>query len=298
MAFLDYIVAMLTFWCIYAIFALGLNVIWGYTGLINIGHVAFFAIGAYSSAILTLGGHNFFIGLIVGVILAAFAGLIIGIPTLRLRADYLAIVTLGFAEILKLGLLNEIWLTKGPFGLPGIPQPLRTIFPDNYNTFYLILVFIALLIIYFLGERILQSPFGRVLKAIREDEDVAKALGKYVFKYKLQAIIIGSAFAGAAGSLFAHFITFVVPEQFEAIQTFYVWIMVVLGGSGSNKGSVFGALILIGFFESTRFLKDFLHLPLSPEKIAAVRLIMVGVLLIFLMLYRPHGVFGEKYVAG
>jgi ABC-type branched-subunit amino acid transport system permease subunit len=89
-----------------------------------------------------------------------------------------------------------------------------------------------------------------------------------------------------------------VPEQFEAIQTFYVWIMVVLGGSGSNKGSVFGALILIGFFESTRFLKDFLHLPLSPEKIAAVRLIMVGVLLIFLMLYRPHGVFGEKYVAG
>ncbi|MFQ5801054.1 MAG: branched-chain amino acid ABC transporter permease [Candidatus Hydrothermarchaeales archaeon] len=297
MAVYDYLITMLTFWGIYAILAIGLNVIWGYTGLINIGHVAFFAIGAYTSALLTLAGYNFIIGLTVGIVLAGLAGLLVGIPTLRLRADYLAIVTLGFAEILRLLLLNEIWLTRGPFGLPGLPQPLRGIFPGNYNTFYLGLVLLSLLITFYIAERILRSPFGRVLKAIREDEEVAMALGKDVFKFKLQSLALGSAMAGAAGSLFAHFITFVVPEQYEAIQTFYIWIMVVLGGSGSNKGSVVGALILISFFESTRFLKDFLHLPIGPEKIAAARLIVVGIMLVLLMRYRPEGIFGERYAA-
>ncbi len=137
-----------------------------------------------------------------------------------------------------------------------------------------------------------------MLRAIREDEDVAKALGKDVFKYKLQALAIGSATAGAAGSLFAHFITFVSPEQYESVQTFYVWVMVVLGGSGNNRGAILGALILIAFFESTRFLKDILHLPLSADKIAAARLIIVGLLLILLMLYRPQGILGERYVKG
>lgn len=297
MAVYDYLIAMLTFWCIYAILAIGLNVVWGYTGLINIGHVAFFAIGAYTSALLTLAGYNFIIGLTLGIMLAGFAGFLVGIPTLRLRADYLAIVTLGFAEILRLLLLNEIWLTRGPFGLPGLPQPLRGFFPGNYNTFYLGLVLLSLLITFYIAERILRSPFGRVLKAIREDEEVAMALGKDVFRFKLQSLALGSAMAGAAGSLFAHFITFVVPEQYEAIQTFYVWIMVVFGGSGNNKGSLFGAFILISFFETTRFLKDFLYLPMSPERIAAARLIVVGIMLILLMRYRPEGIFGERYAA-
>lgn len=289
---------MLTFWGIYAILAIGLNIIWGYTGLINIGHVAFFAIGAYTSALLTLGGYPFLVGLAGGVLLAGFAGLLVGMPTLRLRADYLAIVTLGFAEILRLILLNEVWLTRGPIGLPGIPQPMRSVFPENYSMFYLGLVLSALIIIYYTAEKIVSSPFGRVLTAIREDEEVAKALGKDVFKYKLQSLALGSAMAGAAGSLFAHFITFVSPEQYESIQTFYVWIMVVLGGSGNNRGAILGAFVLIAFFEGTRFLKDFLLLPLSADKIAAVRLIIVGVLLILLMLHRPQGILGEKYVNG
>ncbi|RMF89253.1 MAG: branched-chain amino acid ABC transporter permease [Methanobacteriota archaeon] len=288
---------MLTFWCIYAILAIGLNIIWGYTGLINIGYVAFFAIGAYSSAILTTGGHGFLTGLLVGMVLAGLAGLLVGIPTLRLRADYLAIVTLGFAEILRLLLLNETWLTRGPFGIPGIPQPLRGLFQESYSTFYLALALAALATVYLFSERLVRSPFGRVLKAIREDEDVASALGKNVFRYKLQSLVLGSVTAGAAGTLFAHFITFVSPEQYESIQTFYVWIMVVLGGSGSNRGALLGALILIAFFEGTRFLKDFLLLPLTPDRIAAARLILVGLLLIILMLYRPQGVFGERYAA-
>jgi ABC-type branched-subunit amino acid transport system permease subunit len=295
MAVYDYLIAMLTFWGIYAILAIGLNVVWGYTGLINIGHVAFFAIGAYTSALLTLAGHNFLIGLTAGIVLAGLAGLLVGMPTLRLRADYLAIVTLGFAEILRLMLLNEIWLTRGPFGLPGLPQPLRNLFPQEYNTFYLGLVLLSLLTTYYFAEKILRSPFGRVLKAIREDEEVAMALGKDVFKFKLQSLALGSAMAGAAGVLFAHFITFVSPEQYESIQTFYVWIMVVLGGSGNNKGSMLGAFILIFFFETTRFLKDFLHLPIGPEKIAAARLVLVGIMLILLMRYRPQGIFGERY---
>ncbi len=298
MATIDYVIAMLTFWCIYAILAIGLNVIWGYTGLINIGHVAFFAIGAYSAALLNLAGYNFFFGLFTGIVLAAIAGILLGIPTLRLRADYLAIVTLGFAEILRLMLLNEIWLTRGPNGIPGISQPLRHIFPFNYRAFFLGVVLLALLIVFYLAERILGSPFGRVLKAVREDEEVAMALGKDVFKFKLQSLAIGSAMAGAAGVLFAHFITFVSPEQYESIQTFYVWIMVVLGGSGSNKGSVVGALILISFFESTRFLKDAFDLPVGPERVAAARLIVVGVMLILLMRFRPQGIFGERYVEG
>ncbi len=295
MAVLDYVIAMLTFWGIYALLAIGLNVIWGYTGLINIGHVAFFAIGAYTSALLTVGGHSFMVGLAAGTLLAGVAGCIVGIPTLRLRADYLAIVTLGFAEILRLVLLNEIWLTKGPFGIPGLPQPLRGIIPMNYNLFYFFLVLVSLLLVYLIVERILISPFGRVLKSIREDEDVAKALGKNTFAFKLQSLALGSAIAGAAGSLFAHFITFVSPEQYESIQTFYVWIMVVLGGSGNNKGSMLGALVLISFFETTRFLKDFLHLPIGPDRVAAFRLIIVGILLILLMRYRPEGLLGERH---
>ncbi len=298
MALYDYLIAMLTFWCIYAILAVGLNLIWGYTGLINIGHVAFFAIGAYTSALLTLSGYSFLLGLLLGIFLAGLAGLLVGIPTLRLRADYLAIVTLGFAEIIRLILLNEIWLTQGPFGLPGIPQPFRSFFSEGYNTFFFLLSLAGLMAIFYVSERIVKSPFGRVLKAIREDEDVAGAMGKDVFRYKLKSLAIGSAMAGAAGVLFAHFITFVSPEQYESIQTFYIWIMVVLGGSGNNRGSIIGALILIGFFESTRFLKDFLLLPIGPDRIAAARLIIVGFLLVALMLYRPQGIFGEKYVGG
>jgi len=289
---------MLTFWCIYSILALGLNIIWGYTGLINIGHVAFFAIGAYTSALLTLAGLPFLAGLGAGVVLAGMAGFLLGLPTLKLREDYLAIVTLGFAEILRLILLNETWLTRGPIGLPGIPQPLREVFGRSYSIFYLLLTFTALLIIYALAERIGSSPFGRVLKSIREDEEVARALGKDVFSFKLQSLALGSAMAGAAGSFFAHFITFVSPEQYESIQTFYVWIMVVLGGSGNNRGSLLGALVLIIFFESTRFLKDFLALPLSTDRIAALRLIVVGCLLIALMLYRPQGILGEGDASG
>lgn len=299
MAAYEYMVAMVTFACLYAIFAIGLNVIWGFTGLINIGHVAFFAIGAYASALLTLNGFPFPIGVLAGLLIAGFFGFLIGIPTLRLREDYLAIVTLGFAEIVRLILLNEEWLTRGPMGLAGVPQPLRDAIPWDYNTFYLLLVVACLIGVYVGVERAVKSPFGRVLRAIREDEEAARSLGKNVFNYKVQSLILGASIAGLAGSLFAHFITFLSPDQFESIQTFYIWIIVVIGGSGNNKGTILGAFLLMFFFEGMRFIKDFLELPIAPEKVAALRLVIVGVLLIAMMMYKPRGIMGEEaYAAG
>ncbi|MFQ6051200.1 MAG: branched-chain amino acid ABC transporter permease [Candidatus Hydrothermarchaeota archaeon] len=298
MPFLEYFLVILTVACIYAIFCFGLNLQWGYTGLINIGHVAFLAVGAYTSARLTLPapwglGAPFPVGLLAGMVLAGIFAYLIGIPTLRLRKDYLAIVTLGFAEILRLIILNEMWLTNGPIGLPGIPQPLRGLIP-RYDVFYFILVLSALIIIYLFLERITNSPWGRVLKAIREDEDVAKALGKDVTGYKMQSLVLGSAIAGGAGSLLAHFFTYISPDLFDHMQTFYAWIVVVLGGSGNNKGTVLGAFLITAFLEGTRFLKDFFPIAIGPDRIAAIRLVVVGILLIVLMMRRPEGILGEK----
>lgn len=289
----EYLITIILISGIYAIFALGLNLEWGYAGLLNFGHVAFMAIGAYSTILLSTYGIPLALAVLSGMILAGLAGAFLGVATLKLREDYLAIVTIGFGEILRHLLQNEAWLTRGSFGLYGYPRPFENLVaPQDYNLFLAGMVIILLVLVYLFLEVILRSPWGRALRSIRDDEAASASLGKNTFSYKVQALIIGSAIAALSGSLLAFYLQYINPENFRPIETFYAWIMVVMGGSGSNKGTLMGAILLWGFFSSTRFLEG--YLPFSPSAVSAFRIVFIGLVLVALMMFRPQGLLGRK----
>lgn len=292
---LDYILDTLVYIGIYAILAVSLNLEAGYTRLMNFGKVAFFAVGAYTSAILSTAGVPFIVGLLAGMLLSALFGFLVALPTLRLRADYLAIVTLSSGEILRLFFLNELWLTNGPMGIRGIAQPLFSVFDGSYMLFYALLVYALLVVCYIFAEKIINSPFGRVLKAIRDDEDAVKAFGKNTFVFKTKAFVTGSCMASISGSLFAHYISFVSPDMFFPTVTFSVWTMMVIGGKGNNLGVIAGAVIIQISERGTRFLKDFILLPVEPYNF---RIIVIGLLLILFLLYKPEGIIKERKSRG
>ncbi len=276
---------------IYIIFALSLNIEVGYTGLFNFGHVAFFGIGAYTSALLTLHKMPFELSLLVALVMAGIWGFFLSLPSLRLRGDYFGIATLGFGEIIRMVFLNEVWLTKGPMGLPGIPKPV--IFSIGFKTLpqYLLLTLGFAALTFLILKIILKSPFGRVLRAIREDEVAAEALGKNVFRFRIKSFVIGSLFAGLAGTLWGHYITFISPGDFTLLETILVLLMVVLGGKGTEWGPVLGAVFLIFFQESLRFLR----LPAEWSRyLAPLQQMIFGALLILLMIFRPEGLIKEK----
>ncbi len=289
--FQDYVLDTLIYIGIYAILAISLNLEAGYTRFMNFGKVAFFAIGAYTSAILTSAGAPFIAGLLTGMLLSALFGYLVALPTLRLRADYLAIVTLSSGEILRLIFLNELWLTQGPMGIRGIPQPMYTAFEENYMLFYAAFVYAFLFVCYIFAEKLVNSPFGRILRAIRDDEDAVQAFGKDTYGFKIRIFVIGSIMASISGSLFAHYLAFISPDMFFPTLTFSVWTMMVLGGRANNLG-VIGGAVLVQFFErGTRFLKDFVTLPFEPSNL---RIIVIGLLLILFILYRPDGIMKER----
>lgn len=427
-----FIVSLIIFTAVFAVFSLGLNLQWGYTGLINFGHVAFMTIGAYTTVLLSMQGVPLIISALAGAALAALLGLLIGFSTLRLRTDYLAIVTIGVSEMIRLGALNEEWLTRGSFGIqrfslplanfnPALPvrvgmvvifsgvialaywqlwqwfrQEVKTIprstlltislaalaylaslslflfggsliarqlklsnalppwllgvgllvgfagivwlyrwlarqlsnrFPawgtglmvvftatlavlgiwifgyavsalydysSNPSKNGLMFVSVLLLALIFWGlERLVRSPWGRILKAIREDEEVAKALGKNVFWYKLQSLMLGGAIAGISGAMYAWQLTTVYPDNFQPLVTFNAWTMVVLGGAGSNVGTILGAAIFWGYQTATRFILGDI-VPLDDARLGAFRIMVIGLLLIVLMMWRPQGILGKK----
>ncbi len=246
---------------------------------------------------------------LAGMVTAAIAGVLLGLPTLRLREDYLAIVTIGFAEILRRFWTNEQWLTEGTQGVTGFPLPFRdavaewswlTTLSDTigagspYKVLLLLLVLGVLAFVYVTYEILLRSPYGRVLKAIREDEDVASALGKNVFAYKLQALALGSAVAALAGAFLAWHRVFISPNTFLPLFTFYAWIIIVVGGLGNNKGTIIGALFLYTIFESTRFLNLEQALGVTSSQAAAFRVFLIGILFIVLMMFKPEGILGKR----
>src|SRR5262245_37994249 len=271
---LSYVVSLAIMGGIYAVFAMGLNIQWGYTGLFNIGIAGFFAIVAYTSALLTtpmpegvyatyvqqLVGLNlpFLLGILGAAVAAGILGLIIGIPTLWLREDYLAISTIGIAEAIRLIFNNESWLANGPRGLTGLPQPLRAwVEPEHYHYLYLIIVLIAVAVVYSTIERGIRSPWGRVLRAIREDEVAAAMHGKHVFAFKLQALVMGSAIMGLGGALYAHYVRAISHDAFTPLfGTFLIWVMLMLGGSGNNKGAILGAFLVWAIWTGTTFISD------------------------------------------
>lgn len=370
---IEYLIFLAVSTATFALFGLGLNLQWGFTGLINFGHIAFMTLGAYTTVLLSLQkGVPLLFAVVVGAIVAALLGLVIGFATLRLREDYLSIVTIGTGELIRLVVNNQdlpvgdSWIS-GSFGVQSYLIPLsstpnlffrllmililtflagitlfslwswinsaKKIISDNvaktrssHQEFVTRLVvgiilgllsiaiyisgviglynynpkaglmWVALLVLAFVFWRLqmlLVSPWGRVLKSIREDEEVPKALGKNVFSYKLQSLVIGGAIAGIAGAFFAWQLSAIYPDNFQPQLTFDAWIMVILGGSGNNIGTILGAVIYFAYDALTR---EFLPkiVPLDVERIGAFRIMFIGLILMVLMIWRPQGILGKK----
>ncbi len=290
-----YLVAMLVFAGFYALMALGLNVIWGLAGMVNLGLVGFFAVGAYASALLTTKLlWPMPLGWAAGAVMAAAAGAVMALIVARLRGDYLAIVTLGFAEVIRLVASNEIWLTNGTDGISGIPGPWRgDVSPQGFNLIYLGIVWTAVAVVFVLLARLSHSPFGRVLRAIREDQDIAAVAGKPVLWFKVRAFTIGAAVLGGAGALYAHYNAYIAPDGFAPLLTIYIVLALTAGGVGAMRGAIIGALFVIALLESTRFLSAVIP-GISPVQKAALREGAIALSLILLLRFRPQGLIPEK----
>ncbi|MBU0464848.1 MAG: branched-chain amino acid ABC transporter permease [Proteobacteria bacterium] len=287
---MDYIYHIIIICLIYSIFAQSLNLELGFTGLYNFGHIAFFGIGAYASALLSLKGVSIPVAMMMAMAIAGIAGALFSIPALRLSGDYFGIATFVFAEMAHLIFLNERDLTEGPMGLPGIPRPDWIGSGITSLPLFLVFAFFAAFATFLLLRRITNSPYGRALKVIREDEFVAQALGKNTFIIKTKTIIVGSIFAGLAGALWAHYITYISPSDFTLQETILVLLCVVLGGKGTNFGPVIGAFAIIFFGEFIRFIP----IPSGYVRFVAPSQGMVyGFILIVMMLKRPQGIISE-----
>lgn len=329
----------------YVLLSFGLNSQWGFTGLINFSVAAFFGIGAYAAALVTATNSPLAIpgGVLVGLVLAILASAVvavaIAIPTLQLRSDYLAIASLGLAEVVRQIVLNQRDWTNGSGGLRGIPDvfagwpvlgglperlpglqfteyavgipglfqvrvlgfTLGTPFWTDLLNFVVVVVFVVA--VYLLLRRVHRSPWGRVLRTIRSDEDLASALGKNTYGFKLQSFVLGSIIMALGGIFYAYLAAYVSPGDLEPINTFYVWIAVILGGSGSNRGAMFGGFVVVAIREGTRFASDILpsqlpvNIPVLVDVYGAIvsdfgstRLLIVGLLIVLVMRLRPEGV--------
>jgi branched-chain amino acid transport system permease protein len=278
----DYYRDVLTLTALYVVLALGLNLVVGQAGLLHLGYVAFYAIGAYTYAILsTRYGLSFWPGLAVGAAASAFVALIIGLITLRLRGDYFAIVTLGLGEITRIVLNNWDSLTGGPNGIPRVGRPAigGHVLSTPLDLYYLILV-IAIVTV-FAMKRLIASRVGRAWIAVREDEVAAEAMGLDTFRLKLLALVLASAWAGVAGVFFAGKMAFLSPESFTFFESVMVLCMVVLGGMGSIPGIILGAFLLITLPEVFRDFQDF-------------RMLGFGAALVLMMVFRPQGLLGTE----
>jgi len=286
---------MLTFAGLYGLMALGLNVIWGMAGMINLGLVGFFAFGAYVSALLTLqAGAPMAVGVLAAAAFTAVAGVAMALTTARLRGDYLAIITLGFSEVVRVTASNEIWLTNGTDGISGIPGPGRgRLTPEAFNLLYLLLVVAVLVLVFLLMQRVRYSPYGRVLRAIRDDDQVAGVAGKPVIGFKIEAFAVSAAILGLAGALYGHYTSYIAPETFQPLISIYIVLALTAGGTGNNWGAVLGALLVVFFMESTRFVTAWLP-GLQPVQVAAVREFTIGASLILVLRFRPKGLIPER----
>ncbi len=277
--------------CVYAILSMSMNLSVGFTGMVNLAHVGFWAIGAYTSAILALQfGIPFWAGLLAGSLLASLFGYLLAYPTVRLKGDYLVVGTLGFGIIVEAVLYNWTSVTRGPLGLPGIPRP--ELFGITFNTLQTYALLSATLAVstYIILSLVVSSPFGRVLQAIRDDEIAAKTLGKDTFTAKAKSLALAAFFAGSAGSLYAHYITFIDPVSFSMTSVILVLSMVLIGGTGSLVGSVAGAILLVLLPEPLRFLD------LPNSLLGGLRQATYAILLILVILKRPQGLLGENTV--
>ncbi len=278
----NYYIDVLIMACIYSILAIGLNVIVGFTGLLNLGFAAFYACGAYTYALLhTKLGLSFWVCLPLSAGFTSLIGVLLAVPALRLRGDYLAIVTLGFGEIMRLILNNWDSLTHGPNGITGIEPPMAANISFSNIKYYYYLVFFILLLSLAIIKRGVTSRFGRAWKAIKENEFAASTIGINTTKYKLFAFAFGTFWGGTAGILFAAKMQFVSPESFTFIESVLILSMVILGGLGNTYGAVLGAFLLV-------------LLPEALREVQLYRMLLLGIGLVLLMRFRPQGLMGVK----
>lgn len=318
MDLLPFFTGLITLALIYGLLALGLNVQFGYTGLLNFGHVAFFAAGAFASAIVTLPppgseayveaaasyqvglGQPVVVGFLAAGVVAGLLALFIGATSIRLSSHYLAIATFALAEIFRSVLINEAWLTRGQFGIANVPQPLRgsVVSVQNYPYVYLLVTAAVVAALLLLTIRLTESPFGRTLRAIRDDELAARVLGKSTTAIKLRAFVIGGVLAGFAGSLWTHSIGVVHVGQFVPMVTFQVWLAMLMGGAGNHVGVIAGAFLLILIREGTRFLGDVPGLAevaaANPSFLPSLRFVLIGLLLILVVRFWPSGILAAR----
>ena len=289
-----YLVAMGVTAGLYAIMALGMNVIWGKAGLINLGLVGFFAVGAYTSALLTLRlGVPIPLGILAGAAAAAVTGVLVALITVRLRGDYLAIVTLGFAETMRIVMSNEIWIANGTDGLSGIPGPWRqALGPHGFNLLFLAIVVAIVVILFFLIERLATAPFGRVLRAIRDDEEIVQVAGKSAVLFKVKAFAFGTACLGLAGALYGHYTSYIAPDLFAPLLTLYVKLSLLAGGLGNNRGAIVGAVLVVFFLESTRFIVPLVP-GISAVQGAALRELLIAAALLIVLRFYARGLIPE-----
>lgn len=291
----------------FAIICLGLNVQWGQTGLFNVGIAGFVAIGAYVSALMTtpddaarFGGFGLPIamGWAGGALVSGAASFLVGALTIRLRADYLAIATFGVAVVVHLCALNLEPVTGGPFGVGFIPRPFAGTAgnPLAFGLLNLGVLTVVVAVLYMLLERLTRSPWGRVLRAVREDEAAALALGKNAAMVRLQAFALGGGIMGLAGAVQAHFIGFIAPDNYVPMLTFQVWAMLIVGGSGNNRGAILGAVLVWAIWAGSAAAISALFPPAEQARAAALQIVVIGVALCAVLLLRPRGIMGEERV--
>ncbi len=336
---LNYLISFSIMAGIYAVLSLGLNCQWGLTGHLNFGIAGFFAVGAFLSALFTKDMPTgllaqyaqqafglempFLAGVAAAAVTAGVVAFLVAVAVLRLRLDFLAIATIGIAEIIRLVFQNERWLANGPQPLRGIPRPLACLFEEpacgwlpqsvasllapleqrDYIFFYLVVVSLFLALIYVAMEQAARSPWGRVLRAIREEEASTAMSGKHVTAFRIQSFVVGGLIMGIAGALYAHYVVSIDYSHFNPLfATFIVWVMLMLGGSGNNKGAMLGAFVIWAVWSGTAFLADALGPTLQaihpdlPARSAYLRWLLVAVLLEVIVLYRPEGLLKEEKV--
>jgi branched-chain amino acid transport system permease protein len=290
----NYLIFIATLGGIYALLALSLNLVWGSTGMVNLGLAGFFAAGAYASAIVTGAGAPILFGFAAAIVVSIGAGLLVTFATLRLRDDYLAIVTLGFAEVVRLVALNERWLTNGADGISGIKAPFRgELGLAGFNLFYLGLVSLVVLLVWLALRRLDLSPYGRALKSIREDQELAAFAGKPVLRFKFEAFALAAGIAGLAGALYGHYQSYVSPDHFQPLITIYIFLAVTAGGVGRPASAMLGAYAVVIFLEATRFIAAVIP-SLTPVQVASTREMLVGIALILVLRLKPTGVLPER----
>ncbi|SDL20421.1 branched-chain amino acid ABC transporter permease [Halarsenatibacter silvermanii] len=301
---MQYLLSIICVGSAYAIIAMGLNLQWGYTGLFNLAVHGMAAVGGYGAVIMTtspsagrIGGFAmpYPVGLIVAALIAGLLGAIIGRVTLHLEFGFFAIATLGLGMMVQAVLINEGWIGDGVWGIGDIPRPFDWYFDHPFFIYvaYAVVSFLLMVLVYIVLERLVHSPWGRIQMAIKEDELLTQMLGKDIFSYRMQSLVLGAMIIGLGGAVYAHYQAYINPESYDDIMmTFIPLLMVVAGGSGNNKGSIIGAFFIWTAWSTSEIFAG--YFPLGAEQLPHVRMLTVGVIIIAILRFRPRGLIGRE----